>query len=335
MHARQTVYFFFGFIARGSLHVIMAFLFGKLADRKKTDAPSPDITEPPPPPPPKPKPPPPGTLLTHEDRLDLLVSDISSRAPPRLAEAILKAAPVLTPVCDYAARSPHPFDGRRSDAILPHRPQVAVVLIKVLNNPALISSRTAWSTRSSRMRRAAEESGPAGRGGRDTCSPARAGGHRRGEEALRRCLRERQILLRQLRERAGQGSWRHNPGGARGDPLLLRLREDGQTRALTALAPPRETVMNPRLTTLFETGGATGGRSVSSGGAASAQARAKAATGNDHGTFAPDALATSPSATPHGCGNPMGAATPSAARTCPPPRKERGTPRGTLTARVV
>jgi len=85
----------------------MAFLFGKLADRKKTDAPSPDITEPPSPPPPKPKPPPPGTLLTHEDRLDLLVSDISSRAPPRLAEAILKAAPVLTPV--------------------------AVVLIKVLN----------------------------------------------------------------------------------------------------------------------------------------------------------------------------------------------------------
>ena len=80
----------------------MAFLFGKLADRKKTDAPSPDVAEPPPPP--KPKPPPPGTLLTHEDRLDLLVSDISSRAPPRLAEAILKAAPVLTPVCDYAAR---------------------------------------------------------------------------------------------------------------------------------------------------------------------------------------------------------------------------------------
>ena len=61
----------------------MAFLFGKLADRKKTDAPSPDITEPPSPPPPKPKPPPPGTLLTHEDRLDLLVSDISSRAPPK------------------------------------------------------------------------------------------------------------------------------------------------------------------------------------------------------------------------------------------------------------
>ena len=128
-----TFIYFFAFIARGSLHVIMAFLFGKLADRKKTDAPSPDITEPPPPPPPKPKPPPPGTLLTHEDRLDLLVSDISSRAPPRLAEAILKAAPVLTPVCDYAARSPHPFDGRRSDAFLPHRPQVAVVLIKVLN----------------------------------------------------------------------------------------------------------------------------------------------------------------------------------------------------------
>lgn len=118
---------------RRSLGHVMAFLFGKLADRKKTDAPSPDITEPPSPPPPKPKPPPPGTLLTHEDRLDLLVSDISSRAPPRLAEAILKAAPVLTPVCDYAARSPHPFDGRRSDAFLPHRPQVAVVLIKVLN----------------------------------------------------------------------------------------------------------------------------------------------------------------------------------------------------------
>ena len=81
--------------------------------------------------------------------------------------------------------------------------------------------------------------------------------------------------------------------------------------------------MNPRLTTLFETGGATGGRSVSSGGAASAQALAVAATLPDHGTFAPDALATSPSMR-------LGAATPSAART-----GRASTQRDTLAVRVV
>ena len=81
--------------------------------------------------------------------------------------------------------------------------------------------------------------------------------------------------------------------------------------------------MNPRLTTLFETGGATGGGSVSSSGAVSAQALAETATLPDHGTFAPDALATSPSMR-------LGAATPSAART-----GRASTQRDTLAVRVV
>ena len=85
--------------------------------------------------------------------------------------------------------------------------------------------------------------------------------------------------------------------------------------------------MNPRLTTLFETGGATGGGSVSSSGAVSAQ---PLDTLPDHGTFAPDALATSPSMR-------LGAATPSAARTgrASTQRDTEHPTRDTLAVRVV
>ena len=64
-------------------------MFGSIFDSKKTDAPVPDVVEE--------RKKPPGTLLTHEDRLDILIKDASARAPPQLAELLLKARPIITP----------------------------------------------------------------------------------------------------------------------------------------------------------------------------------------------------------------------------------------------
>ena len=44
------------------------------------------------------KQPTPGVLLTHEDRLERLLEDVANRSPPKLAEYIRMAAPILKPV---------------------------------------------------------------------------------------------------------------------------------------------------------------------------------------------------------------------------------------------
>lgn len=44
------------------------------------------------------KQPTPGVLLTHEDRLERLLEDVANRSPPKLAEYIRMATPILTPL---------------------------------------------------------------------------------------------------------------------------------------------------------------------------------------------------------------------------------------------
>jgi len=62
-----------------------------MADPKKTDAVVPDDSA-------APKPSVGRKALTHEDRLSLLVEDVSKRSPPAVAEYIKKAKPIIVPV---------------------------------------------------------------------------------------------------------------------------------------------------------------------------------------------------------------------------------------------